>query len=456
MILISKAFVRADMNRYILRLLNLLHHDKRLQQVAHPQQQPLLKTAKAWHSYWQAQGQLWRTEPEIDKKRQEFLTQRYAVVPDMKKGVYPFKDIKLNRADVEWLLARHQEEHGPLHHRIGAHARGLDLRGADLRYADLSRLPLTQLRGGLGSAEWRSSSEEQREAAAIHLEGASLNRADLQWASLRSAHLEGTDLRYAHLEGATLRAAHLVGNGADPPPADLRHALFDQETVLEDIILGNKEVGSAWLADIHWSGVNLGVVDWMQVKMLGDEREARQRKTHDNKNKDTVTRIKEHQAAVRANRQLATVLREQGMHESAARFAYRAQVLQRKNVWLHLFQPKGDLLLWVLRFGTYIFSWLLNMLSGYGYKPQRSLIAYVLVISVFTLAYYALGQTVGPSFSPLGALVFSITSFHGRGFFPGGIRLDDPITALAAFEAVVGLTIEVSLIATFTQQFFGR
>lgn len=49
-----------------------------------------------------------------------------------------------------------------------------------------------------------------------------------------------------------------------------------------------------------------------------------------------------------------------------------------------------------------------------------------------------------------------MTSFHGRGFFPGGIALDDPITVLAAFEAFVGLVIEVSFIATFTQRFFAR
>ena len=44
--------------------------------------------------------------------------------------------------------------------------------------------------------------------------------------------------------------------------------------------------------------------------------------------------------------------------------------------------------------------------------------------------------------------VFSMTSFHGCNFFPGGIRLglDNPITVLAALEAVVGLVIEVSLI----------
>ncbi len=62
----------------------------------------------------------------------------------------------------------------------------------------------------------------------------------------------------------------------------------------------------------------------------------------------------------------------------------------------------------------------------------------------------------GHPFSPGGALVFSLTSFHGRGFFPGGLSLEDAITQYAAFEAVVGLFIEISFIATFTQRLFGR
>jgi len=46
-------------------------------------------------------------------------------------------------------------------------------------------------------------------------------------------------------------------------------------------------------------------------------------------------------------------------------------------------------------------------------------------------------------------------SFHGRGFFPRGIALDDPLTILAACEAFVGLLIEATCIATHTQPLFG-
>ena len=84
-------------------------------------------------------------------------------------------------------------------------------------------------------------------------------------------------------------------------------------------------------------------------------------------------------------------------------------------------------------------------------------LAYLLVISGFATAYYLLGHMVGPALSPLGAFVFSMTSFHGRGFFPGNnIALDDPLTVLAALEALVGLIIEVTFIATLTQRFFNR
>ena len=121
-----------------------------------------------------------------------------------------------------------------------------------------------------------------------------------------------------------------------------------------------------------------------------------------------------------------------------------------------MFQDKVKLSQRIRSLGAWLFSWFLFLLAGYGYRPERSFLAYLLVISGFATAYYLLGHTVGPSLSPLGAFVFSMTSFHGRGFFPGGIALDDPLTVLAAFEAFVGLIIEATFIATLTQRFFGR
>lgn len=65
----------------------------------------------------------WRTEPEIDQERQRYLAERRAVKPDIEKGTHPFRDIRLTRADVEWLLA---SQPGGV---------GMDVRGASLSAA---------------------------------------------------------------------------------------------------------------------------------------------------------------------------------------------------------------------------------------------------------------------------------------------------------------------------------
>lgn len=52
--------------------------------------------------------------------------------------------------------------------------------------------------------------------------------------------------------------------------------------------------------------------------------------------------------------------------------------------------------------------------------------------------------------------MLSISSFHGRGFFPATLTLGDPVALVAAAEAIIGLFIELVFIATFTQRFFAR
>jgi hypothetical protein len=60
-------------------------------------------------------------------------------------------------------------------------------------------------------------------------------------------------------------------------------------------------------------------------------------------------------------------------------------------------------------------------------------------IAGLAFAYFPLGPAEGVPFSQLGALVFSVTAFHWRGFFPGGslghfLTLEDPVTILATME----------------------
>src|SRR5262249_52840963 len=167
--------------------------------------------------------------------------------------------------------------------------------------------------------------------------------------------------------------------------------------------------------------------------ILGDERRANAHKG-----------LAPQRTAVRANQQLATTLRAQGLSEEADRFAYRAQVLQRR-----VLRQRG-------RWLRYLGSGLLDLVAGYGYKPLRSFLAYIFIICVFAALYLLNAQFDVPHLSWDEAIVLSISSFHGRGFFTSGISLSDTLARLAAGEAIIGLLIEITFIATFTQRFFAR
>jgi Pentapeptide repeats (8 copies) len=167
----------------------------------------------AWRAYWQQLGQPWRTEPEIDEERQKYLAERRAIVPDIENGIYPFKEMQLSRADVEWLLATHENGCGSVDWSSEKQWKydGLDLRGADLRKAKLHDLPLARLRAGLTIEEWLQATIEQRDKAEVYLEGADLSRANIKEANLLGAHLERANLFEAHLENAILRRTHMEG-----------------------------------------------------------------------------------------------------------------------------------------------------------------------------------------------------------------------------------------------------
>src|SRR5258708_1870527 len=262
------------------------------------------------------------------------------------------------------------------------------------------------MQGGLSQGtDWNDATDEQGETVAVHLEGATLRRANLEGDVLNKARLEGADLRAAHLEGATLNYTHLEGKAMPIvlPPANLREVFFDSTTHLELPTMGNKQSGFISLADVHWGGTNLAVIDWSLVNRLGDESKARQQH-----------RLSDYFAAVRANRQLSIVLRDQGLNEDAARFAYRAQVLQKTVFRLQMLQSSISLRQRLRSLGAWLFSWFLFLLAGYGYKPGRSFLAYLLVIGTFIALYLLLY----PHLAWYEAIVVSLTAFHRRGFSP--------------------------------------
>lgn len=449
-------------------------------------QRPAPDNRDAWRAYWEEQGQPWRTEPEIDLGRQAELARHRAVVPDIERSSYPFKDMRLTRADVEWLLATHENGRGPVDWRDERQRgrQGLDLRGAHLSHRDLRDLPLARLCGGLTSNEWKTATQEQRRWATMHLEEADLGWAHLQGANLREAHLDGAHLRGVHLEGANvsgaqlrganLHEAHLQGTnlrGAHLEGADLFRAQLQEAYLREAQLQGanlrrvqlhganlaqarldDEQRRGPRLADIEWGTVNLTVVEWSHLDMLDDEGKARQQRDDAGQVKAKDWRLQEYKSAVRANRQLAVVLEVQGLHEDAARFAYRAQVLQKTVFRLQILQSRIPLRLRIRSLGAWLFSWFLFLLAGYGYRPGRSFFAYLLVIGTFMALYLLLD----PHLLWYEAIVVSMTAFHGRGFSPSTFSPGDPLSIASAIEAFVGLIIEVTFIATLTRRFFGQ
>jgi len=235
--------------------------------------------------------------------------------------------------------------------------------------------------------------------------------------------------------------------------AILKRAIFDSNTQLGKSILSNEEFGAAILDDVGWNAVNLTEVNWELVKALSQQEPRKNRR--DWTTSDTEGIFNEYHRAIRTDLQLAHVLQEQGLNEVSTYFAYRVKVLQRRLIWLHAFQQKLNLLQKTRNLISFLFSLFLDILAGYGYRPWRSFLWYLIIIFGFAMSYYTLGHL------PLlpDAFVYSLTSFHGRGFFPGFTdkpSLHEPLVIFAGLEAMIGLFIEISFIATFTQRYLGK
>lgn len=210
---------------------------------------------------------------------------------------------------------------------------------------------------------------------------------------------------------------------------------MDTATVLVEISLD----ANIWLGDVVWDGAQLTRVDWTQAPRLGDEQtieEAKNRKE----------RIEALHYAARAYHGLAVALRDQGLTIPASGYRLREQRLERRALRLEH------------KYGGWLFSVLLDLVAGYGERPVRTVIAYVATVLGFAAAYFAVTHVLETQLSTLSwdeALVLSLTSFHGRGFFPGFLSLGDWVARLGAVEAVIGLFIELIFIATFSRRFLG-
>jgi uncharacterized protein YjbI with pentapeptide repeats len=377
---------------------------------------------------------------QISEERQKELLDRLA------KDEQPFEDFRLDGTDVRWLIEWTSEQPGE--------KKTLNLSKARLENADLT---VTNLTG----ANLLGAHLDGANLLRAYLDGANLLGAHLERAYVRGAHLEGANLAGAHLQGASLIGAHLGGkrlsDGRQLRATDLRKALLDVKTDLEGAMLGDIDYGFVSVADTAWNGVNLATIDWTPLlskhAMLGDEQTAREENYSTSEPKMRQEQIGFYRAAVRAHRQLALALQAQGLNEPAAHFAYRAQTLQRKVQALQ--GKRADVLV----------SWVLDVVAGYGYKPQNCFLVYVALQGLFTGIYLGLGYLSAvpqPDFwrALADAFILSVTSFHGRAFLPQAVSTTIEsghyliYGVVAAIEAVFGLVVEGIFVATLIQRFF--
>jgi len=273
-----------------------------------------------------------------------------------------------------------------------------------------------------------------------NLSGVNLRNVNLSGVSLESAFLSGARLRYVNLAGANLTGVNFSGAnlyGANLSHAKLSRVIFDNEADIDDVVLD----AYSKVLDVRWNGVPLSGIPWNRMSRFGDEPPV------DSLAKiDRQQRIRRYHRAARSYHGIAVALRDQGLAGAASAYRLRELVMERK----------------ALRYERNVGGWLLNCIlgavAGHGEKPGRIFIAYLVVVLSFATAYLGVTHFVETGLSHLSwdeALVLSLTSFHGRGFFPGFLSLGDWVSRIAALEAVIGLFIELILIATFSRRFLG-
>jgi hypothetical protein len=289
----------------------------------------------------------------------------------------------------------------------------------DLSFADMRRINL------------RGSSFFLSNFTGSLLDFADLSDCNFYGGNFSGAYLNGTDFTESNLQIVNLSGANFLDTCL--AGADLDEARLNGQTRLR----GPKVDKHTRFGDIVLNDALVTLIDWSKIDTLGDEDYIRLAKTRNDK-------ILALHKAIRAYRAFASALSSQGFKPEASRFRLRGQKLERK-----LFLMQHHIMRW-------LFAAILNAMSGTGERPVRALATYCLTLATFAIIYYEVTHALLSGISSLTwseALVLSITSFHGRGFFPGNILLGDWVARIAALEAMIGLFIEIVFIATFSRRF---
>ena len=274
----------------------------------------------------------------------------------------------------------------------------------------------------------------------VNICGIKLKEADLSAADLREVDLSAADLREANLRAIDLSGANLSGanlSGTDLSGADLSGAELGN-IFLENTILDNADLRDARMdSETILSNAYLVQLDCRYAPRLSSEDELGNDSTRRG-------RARTYRNITRAYRALANDLRQKGFLTLAAGYRIRGERFERKELFVRR------------KFIAWLGSLLLDVLSGYGERPKKTFGAYIVVVSSFSALYFLVTHTIESKPTPLSwdeAIVFSLTSFHGRGFFPSSLPIGIWMARLSVVEAMIGLFIELIFIATFSRRF---
>jgi hypothetical protein len=243
---------------------------------------------------------------------------------------------------------------------------------------------------------------------AVFEEEVSLSEANLQGADFWKADLEKVELRAANLQGASLVHANLTG--ADLTEANLKDADLTNATLI-DTRLAFAKLETALLGSITWSNNYIGPEETMG----------------------------EFFAAEQVYRSLKRAHQNAGIYDIADQFAYREQVVRRKQL------ETGPRRVW---------SWLIDLFFGYGYHPERVIGTALAIFGFFALVYWLGGLYHARGAVEFGkSLYFSGVSFTAVGYGGWVENSLSPLKYLGAAEAIVGVFLMALFLITFTRQY---
>jgi hypothetical protein len=322
----------------------------------------------------------------------------------------------------------------------GGTAEGLDLtgkwfeKGIDLRKLNLNGIILN----GASLEKARLKGTKLRNA---HLEGAWLLKANLERASLIDAHLEKADLSQAHLEEASLDRAHL--EEAELWGAHLERAYLWGVNFEGSYLRGAYLAGAILRLAKLSSNTELANVNWGDY-IVGEERLGNFKVAT-----DTYRQLKAWHASV-------------GMHDIAGKFFFREMTARRNDYWWgNISLPTVEIhqTVQLKKFPKALFphkpfhwAWsaLLNLLCGYGEKPERVVISAAVIVFGLAAAYSLWGSFSSSSFGD--TLYYSVASFTALGYGRWAPQPTGWAKGMGAAEAVLGVSMMALFLVTFTRK----